>query len=391
MNWIREEAKYIFQTYKRQPLVLVKGKGSYVWDEKGKKYLDFFSGLGVNAFGQTHPVLFRALIQQAKKLGHTSNIYFTQPQIECARLLVEKTFPAQVFFSNSGAEAGECAIKLARRFGKEKSPDAYEIISFENSFHGRTMGTLTLTGQEKFRKGFDPLLSKVLYAKFNDSDSVKKLISPKTSAIIVEPVQGEGGVRPAKSSFLKLLREICDKNKILLIFDEVQCGLGRSGALFCFQHYGVVPDVLTLAKALGGGLPIGATLAKPHVAALLSGGDHASTFGGNPLVCAVATQVLKLLDKKLLKSVQEKSAYLISSLEKLKQKFPNKIKEIRGLGLMMGLELTEFGDGIVNGCRENGLLINCTQGNILRFLPPLNISKKEIDEALSVLQNEIRK
>ena len=291
MNWISEEEKFIFQTYKRQPLVLARGKGSYVWDEKGKKYLDFFSGLGVNAFGQCHPLLLRALLGQAKKLGHTSNLYYTQPQVECARLLAQKTFPGKVFFSNSGAEANECALKLARRFGKTKSPDAFEIIAFENSFHGRTLGTLTLTGQEKFQKGFDPLLPKVGYATLNDAESVKALISGNTTAIFVEPVQGEGGVRPAEKSFLKFLRELCDQNKILLVFDEVQCGLGRSGSLFCFEHYGVVPDVLTLAKALGGGLPIGATVAQPEIAALLSAGDHASTFGGNPIVCGLTTQV----------------------------------------------------------------------------------------------------
>lgn len=388
MDWIKEEEKYIFQTYRRQPFVIVRGKGSYVWDQKGKKYLDFFSGLGVNALGHCHPSVMRAVQNQIKKLNHTSNLYYTVPQIECAKELVKKSFGGKVFFSNSGAEANECAIKLVRRWGNQKGGmQRNEIISFYNSFHGRTMGTLTLTGQEKFQKGFDPLLSAVRYAHFNDLGSVKKLVSEKTCAIFVEPIQGEGGVHPASKAFLQGLRELCDQHNLLSIFDEVQCGMGRSGEIFCFKYYGVQPDILTLAKGLGGGLPIGATIATEKAAALFARGDHASTFGGNPVVCSAALAVLKNLDAKFLKLIQAKGEYILKSLIGLKEKFPHLIKEVRGVGLMVGVELMQEGDPIVEFCRNNGLLINCAQKNVLRFLPPLNISQSEIKSGLSVLGN----
>lgn len=395
MHWIQEENRFIFQTYRRQPIVLVRGRGSFVWDIRRKKYLDFFSGLGVNNIGHCHPSVARAVNSQVKKLMHTSNLYYTIPQIRCARELIQRTFSGKVFFSNSGAEANECAVKLARRWGRavevrsQKSEIRNEIIAFENSFHGRTLATLTLTGQKKFQKGFDPLLKKVLYARFNHLESVKALVSKRTSAIFVEPVQGEGGVYPAEQNFLKGLRKLCDQRRLLLVFDEVQCGLGRSGELFAYQHYGVMPDILTVAKGLGGGLPIGATLAKDRVASLFGKGDHASTFGGNPVVCAAAEQVLETMDRALLDSVKEKSEWLLSRLKELKENFPALIREVRGIGLMIGVELKVPGEPIVDFCRDHGVLINCTQEKILRFLPPLTISIPEIKIALRVLEKSL--
>ena len=386
MDYFKEEENFIFQTYRRQPLLLVKGKGSYVWDHKGKKFLDFFSGLGVNNLGHCFPRVAHAISSQAKTLMHTSNLYYTLPQIECAKELVRRTFPGKVFFSNSGAEANECAIKLARRWGKKNGDGRFEIITFQNSFHGRTMATLSLTGQEKFQKGFDPLLEKVVYAKFNDPDSVQKLVTKNTCAIFVEPVQGEGGVNPAEKSFLEFLRKICNDHNLLLVFDEVQCGMGRSGHLFFYQYFGMEPDILTMAKALGGGLPIGCTLAKEEVASLFNKGDHASTFGGNPVVCKAALSVLRELNKKRLDSVKGKSKILIEGLQKLKKQFPSLILEVRGMGLMLALELKVEGDQLVERAREQGLLINCTQGKVLRFLPPLIITPVEIKSALIKLE-----
>lgn len=391
MNWIETEEKFILQTYRRQPLVLIKAKGSFVWDEKGKKYLDFFSGLGVNNLGHCHPKVVRAVQSQVKKLIHTCNLYYTVPQIRCAEMLIQKTFPGKVFFCNSGAEANESAVKLARRWGKSNGNPSgrSEIIAFENSFHGRTFATLSLTGQEKYRKNFDPLFHKVVFAKFNDLELVKQLVNDQTCAIFIEPIQGEGGVYPADQIFLKGLRALCDQHRLLLVFDEVQCGLGRSGDLFAYQHYGVTPDALTVAKGLGGGLPIGAMIVKESIAGLLAKGDHASTFGGNPVVCAAAEAALKTINAPLLRSVKVKSQFLVDRLNQLKTKFPTLVKEARGVGLMIGMELSVPGDPAVDFCRQNGLLINCTQTNVLRFLPPLTISTTEIKQALAILESAL--
>lgn len=397
-DWLNREKKFIFQTYHRQPLLLIRGLGSFVWDHHHKKYLDFFSGLGVNNLGYSHPKIVQAVISQVKKVMHTSNLYYTLPQISCAQELIKRTFTGRVFFSNSGAEANECAIKLARRWGhrtKNKGEgegegrNKNEIIAFENSFHGRTLATLSLTGQGKYRKDFDPFLERILFAKFNDIESVRGQLSEKTCSIFVEPIQGEGGVNPAQKIFLKSLRKICDQKDLLLVFDEVQCGLGRSGELFCYQRYGVKPDILTLAKGLGGGLPIGATIAAHKVADLLGQGDHASTFGGNPVVCSASEQVLKIMTPQFINSVKSKSALLISGLERLKEKFPSTILEVRGAGLMIGLELKIPGKSMVELCRKFGLLINCTQERILRFLPPLTISNSEIKMGLAILERSL--
>ncbi|MFH1541060.1 MAG: aspartate aminotransferase family protein [Elusimicrobiota bacterium] len=386
MNYFDLEKKYIFQTYKRNPILVVKGKGKYLWDEKGKKYLDFFSGISVSAVGHCHSKIVKAIKIQSEKLIHASNLYYTKPQIELAKILSCLSFGGKVFFSNSGAEANECAIKLARKFAAETVKNGkYEIITFKNSFHGRTIATLSATGQEKFHKGFEPLLNGFKFAEFNDLSSVEKLISQKTCAIMIEPIQGEGGVYIAKLDFLKKLRKLCDKNKLLLIFDEIQCGLGRTGKIFAYKNYGVVPDILTLAKSLGGGLPIAATIAKNNIAETFDFGNHGSTFGGNPVCCAAGIEILKIVsDKKILKNIEETGNYFLSELRKLQKKH-DVIKDVRGLGLMVGLELKINGKEVVDKCLQNGLLINCTRDNVLRFLPPLVVVKKDIDNVISIL------
>lgn len=395
MNYFKLEKENIFQTYKRNPVLFVKGSGKYLWGDKGKKYLDFFSGISVSSAGHCHPKIVKAIKSQSEKLIHASNLYYTIPQIELAQTLSDLSLGGKVFFSNSGAEANECAIKLARKWGKSvRSPKSeiqkYEIISFKNSFHGRTIATLSATGQKKFHKGYEPLLDGFKFAEFNNLFSVKKLISRKTCAVIIEPVQGEGGVYPAKKEFLIGLRKLCNENKLLLIFDEIQCGLGRTGKIFAYKNYNVIPDVLTLAKSLGGGLPVAATIAKNPVAEVFGFGDHGSTFGGNPVCCAAAVEVLKIIsDKKLLNNVGEVGNYFLSELKKLQKKY-GVIKDVRGIGLMLGAELKINGKEIVGNCLQKGLLINCTQDNVLRFLPPLNINKKDADTAVSILADVLK-
>jgi predicted acetylornithine/succinylornithine family transaminase len=389
MDWIKTEKEFIFQTYRRQPLVLVKSRGSYVWDLAGQRYLDFFSGLAVNNLGHCHPAVTRAVSSQIRTLGHTSNVYYTLPQIRLARDLVRRAFPGKAFFSNSGAEANECAVKLARRWGK-KHGNRHEIVTFKNSFHGRTLATLTLTGQDKYQKDFNPLVEKVHYADFNDMESVRRTATAGVCAVFIEPVQGEGGLWPADPGFLKELKSFCAEKKLLLIFDEVQCGMGRTGRLFAWQHYGVRPDVLVLAKGVGGGLPMGVTIAGDEIAELLGFGDHASTFGGNPVVCAAAEQVLKIMDERFLASVRKRSALLFKGLGALKEKFPHQVRDVRGLGLMAGLDLKIPGEPLVAFARNEGLLINCVQNTVLRFLPPLNVTEAQIRTALRIIEKALQ-
>lgn len=391
MNFIELEKKYFIPVFKRNPVVLVKGKGKYLWDEKGKRYLDFFSGLGVNLFGHGHPGIIKAVEKQLKDLVHTGNLYYTKPQILLAKKLIELSFPGKVFFSNSGAEANECAIKLARKYGKtvHRSPSTvnrYEIIVFENSFHGRTLATLTATGQKKFHHRFEPLIPGFKYAKFNDLDSVRRLVGPKTCALMVELVQGEGGVIVAKKEFIQGLKHLAQAHRLVLIFDEIQTGLGRTSKLFAYEHYGVKPDILTLAKGLAGGFPLGATIVNQKLANVFTYGDHGSTFGGNLVACSASLEVLKLLNPQLLSQVQEVGKYFYQELKKLQKKY-NFIKEVRGIGLMLALELNFPGAKIVSACLEKGLLVNSTQEKVLRFLPPLIINKKDVDWAINILDS----
>ncbi len=386
MNIKEKSDKYVFNTYSRIQTVFVKGKGAKLWDENGNQYTDFLAGIAVCSLGHCHPAVTKAVCDQAAKLVHVSNLYYTAPQAELARLLVEKSFADRVFFANSGAEANEAAIKLARRYFNVKGQGSrYKIITMEHSFHGRTMATLSATGQEKIRKGFDPIVDGFIYVPFNDIEALKKNIDDSVCAVMLEPVQGEGGVIPADSLYLKTVRKICDDNGILLIFDEVQSGMGRCGRLFAHEIYNVKPDIMTLAKALGNGLPIGAMLASEKASKGFDPGSHATTFGGTPLVTSAAVEVVKIIsDPEFLKECREKGAYLRERLASLKDKH-SIIKEIRGKGLLVGMEIDGDAGKVVSQSMEKGFIINAIQGKILRFAPPLIIKKEEIDGLIETL------
>ena len=378
--------QYIFPTYTRSPVVLTKGKGMKVWDSEGKEYLDFASGIAVLNIGHLHPRVVEAIHKQSKTLMHVSNLYYSEPQIKLAELLVKHSFADKVFFCNSGAEANEAAIKLARKVKKDKGEsNRYEIITMENSFHGRTMATLSATGQKKFHHGFEPLLDGFTYVPFNNSKAVEDAITDTTCAVMVEPIQGEGGVNCPSPDYLKNLRDICDQIGLLLMFDEVQVGMGRTGKLFAYQHYGVEPDIMTLAKAMAGGMPVGAMLAKEEIASSFSRGTHASTFGGNPLSSAAGIATMEaLIQDKILENCQEMGEYFYSKLLSLKEKH-SFIKKVKGKGLILGIDLSFECAEIAMDCLKRGLLIICTMGNILRFLPPLIITEKEIDILIKTL------
>lgn len=393
-NTQQQENKYLMKTYKRYNVSVKKSKGQYVWDEDGKKYLDFFSGISVCSFGHGNPAVISAIKKQLDLFVHCSNVYYSKPQVEVAKALLDKSFKnGRVFLANTGAEANEGAIKIARKWGSDHplkdGTKRYEIIAFKNSFHGRTLATLAATGQEKFHIPFKPLQQKFVFAEFNNIDSVKKLINKNTVAVMIELVQGEGGINIADKKFVKDLRKLCDDKNLLLICDEIQCGLARTGKTFAWQHYGIKPDIFTLAKAIANGLPLGAVVADKKVAEVFNYGDHGSTFGGNPVSCAAAVATLKLITPKLLKDVTDKSKYFVKKLNELKKKF-SCIKEVRSLGLLVGVELDFAGKDIVEFCIAKGLLINCTQGNVLRFLPPFVITKKDIDKAIKILEDALK-
>ncbi len=390
---LRDSKKYIMNTYNRFPIVIIKGRGALVYDTDGKEYLDFVSGIAVCNLGHCHPKVTVAFQKQAQRLIHISNLYHNEPQIKLARLLVENSFANKVFFCNSGAEANEAAIKLVRKYAKEKlNGSRLEIITMEKSFHGRTMATITATGQEKVQKGFEPLLSGFKYVPFNNIDAVKKAINKKTAAVMVEPIQGEGGVNIPDNDYLKKLRRLCNDEGILLVFDEVQTGMGRTGKLFAYEHYDIEPDIMTLAKGLGNGVAIGAMLAKDNVAEAFAPGSHASTFGGNPLACSAAKAALEVIieDGILFENCIRMGDYLTKGLKELK-KGSSFIKDLRGKGLLIGMELNIDGKDIVMECIKEGLLISCTMDRILRFLPPLIITKEEIDSMLEILYNVFKR
>jgi len=390
---IDEAKKYIMNTYTRQPLVIHKGRGTRVYDPNGKEYLDFVSGVAVNNLGHCHPSVTVAFQKQAQRLVHVSNLYYTEPQVKLARLLVEHSFADKVFFCNSGTEAIEAAIKLARKYSHDKhGPDRHEIITMEQSFHGRTLAAVTATAQPKYHKGFEPLVPGFQYVPYNDLKAVAKAVTDRTAAVLVEPVQGEGGVRIPDNDYLPGLRKLCDEKGLLLILDEVQTGIGRTGKMFCYEHYGIEPDVMALAKGLGSGLPIGALLAKDHVAQAFSPGTHAATFGGNPLVCAAAVATIEVLLEEgfVPDNCRRMGDYLVERLKGLRQRH-SCIVSVRGKGLLVGMELTIDGKPIVLDCLEAGILINCTMDRVLRFIPPLIILKEEIDLLIDRLDAVLKK
>lgn len=385
-EWIDRADRVVMHTYGRQPLVLVRGEGCRLWDAEGREYLDFVAGLAVCNLGHAHPAVARAATEQLSRLVHVSNWYYTTPMVELAEELVRLSFADRVFFCNSGAEAVEAAIKLCRRNSRERHGlGRHRIVCMYNSFHGRTLGALSATGQEKFWHGFEPLVPGFGFVPWNDLAALEEALDDTVCAVILEPVQGEGGVILADRDYLAGVRQLCAERGILLVFDEVQCGLGRTGKLFAHEHYGVTPDVMALAKALAGGLPMGALLATEDVAQGFVPGTHASTFGGGPVIAAAAGAALEILsDPDFLAAVRQKGDYLGEKLADLKNRFPV-IEEVRGLGLMWGLQLAREGMPVVTSCREQGLLINCTQGNVVRLLPPLVVTKEELDQGLAIL------
>ncbi len=373
-------------TYQRFPVVLTRGQGCTVSDENGNSYIDFVAGIAVCNLGHAHPTVARAVAAQAETLVHVSNLYYTAPQVEAARRLVEHSFADRVFFCNSGAEANEAAIKLARKYCKDNGQtDRHRIVAMDMSFHGRTMATLSATGQEKIRKGFDPVLPGFDFVPFDDIESLRACVDETTCAVLLEPIQGEGGVRCPQESFLKEVRKICDDAGALLIFDEIQTGMGRTGKLFAYEHFAVEPDIMTLAKALANGLPMGAMLATEKIAASFGPGAHASTFGGTPLVSAAACEVLRILtEDDVIANCRQAGDYLKKRLQQLKERY-DIVKEVRGLGLLLGMELTVAGAPIVQACMAQGYLINCIQEKVLRFIPPLTITTEQIDAMIDCL------
>ncbi len=378
--------RYVMNTYVRSPVVITKAKGSRVWDVEGREYLDLFPGWGVSGVGYNHPWVLQALRGQSRRIIHVSNNYYQPLQWRAAKKLVDASFDGKVFFTNSGAEAVETAVKLARRWGQGR----YEIIAMERSFHGRTLAALSATGQAKHQQGFEPLVPGFVHVPFNDLEAVRRAITPKTCAILVEPIQGEGGVRVASDEFLRGLRELCDTHKLLLLMDEIQTGMGRTGRWFAYQHSGAQPDVLLLAKTLGGGFPIGAVIATRAIADTLTPGTHATTYGGNPMGCACILAVCEAVEaQQLLERVAMLSPSIFQRLAAIRQQVPM-IQDIRGRGFMVGIELSQDGRPIVEACRAKGLLINCTQERILRLLPAMTITRAQLDRALSILEQVLQ-
>lgn len=386
---IQDESRYMVQTYRRPEIVLERGQGMYLYDTEGNEYLDFTSGIAVAALGHSDPEWAAAIAEQSLKLAHVSNLYYTEPQVGLARRLVEHSFADRVFFSNSGAEANDGAIKFARKFARSQGhTDKHEIVAFSGSFHGRTLGAVSMTYKPQYREPFGPLLPGVLFAPFNDSAAARQLITDQTCAVFVEPVLGEGGVLPATAEFLMALREACDEHGALLVFDEVQCGLGRTGRLWAYEGYGVVPDMMTLAKPLANGLPIGAILVMDKVAAVLQPGDHGSTFAGGPLVCRAAEVVFdRIAQPAFLQQVTENGERLVGMLSDLAS---DHIVDVRGAGLLVGIELDTAVVPVIAAARERGLLIINAGENIIRLAPPLIVEASQIDTAVGIISQSLQ-
>ena len=384
-EWINLSDRYIMSTYKRFPIVLTRGLGVHVWDSDGHSYLDLVAGIAVCALGHAHPRVVAAIKEQAENLFHVSNLYHIAPQILLARLLVENSPLDKAFFCNSGAEANEAAIKLARKYASEHMKGRYELITMKDSFHGRTLATVTATAQERFHVGYAPLPEGFRYVPYNDLPALEAAVTESTCGVLVEPIQGESGVIIPAPGYLKGIRRICDEKGLLLIADEVQTGIGRTGTLFACEQEDVVPDMITLAKALGNGFPIGALLAKEKIAAVFVPGSHGSTFGGNPLACTAALATLEtIFEEGILENCRKVGEYFRSGLAALSEKHPI-IREVRGRGLILAVELTVPGAELVLKCMKKGILINCTNGNVLRFVPPLILTQQDVDKAVEVL------
>ncbi|MDO8578945.1 MAG: acetylornithine transaminase [Dehalococcoidales bacterium] len=388
-NWPELEQKYLMHTVERIPIVLVKGQGARVWDEAGKEYLDFVAGWAVNSLGHCHPVVVKAVTEQVQTLIQTSNQFYTIPQLRLAELLVQHSCLDKVFFSNSGAEANEGAVKLARRYGKLNLNGAYEVITVTGSFHGRTLAMVAASGQAKFQQPYTPLPSGFVNVGFNDIEAIKAATTDKTCAVMLEPVQGESGVNLVSEDYLAAVRAWCDQKGILLILDEIQTGIARTGTLFAYEQYGVEPDIMTLAKGLASGIPIGAVLAKEK-AAVFTPGQHGSTYGGNPLVCAAAYAAVKFtIDNNIAANAKQVGEYFMDGLRKLQRKYPF-VKEVRGRGLLIAIEFSsDIGKQVLMACLERGLLVNKVKPNAIRFMPPLIIGKKEVDQALDILDKAL--
>jgi len=377
--------RYLFPTYARAPLALVRGEGARVWDADGRSYLDFFSSTVVTNLGHRHPALVQAITEQAQRILHVSNLHYCEPQARLAEKLVKRSFADRVFLCNSGAEANEAAIKLARKHGHAVGDGRYEIVTTFNSFHGRTLATIAATGQEKVRTGFEPVQQGFRYAPYDDAGAIEAALTPRTIAVMVEPIQGEGGIVAPAPEYFRDLRALCDRHDLLLIFDEIQTGMGRTGTLFAYEQCGITPDIMTLAKGLGGGVPIGAMLAAKPAAAAFDSGSHGSTFGGNALTCAAGLAVMETLESEgVLANCLAMGERLRAGLQQLAATHPI-IEAVRGRGLLVGAVLREAGAAIVDRCRTNGLIINCTAGNVLRLTPPLTVSGAEVDEALAII------
>ncbi len=391
-DFVTTNKQYVFDTYGRAPIMLVSGRGCRVTDSRGREYLDFIGGLAACPLGHAHPKLTEAIAGQAGQLIHVSNLFYIEPQIRLAKILVENSFADKVFFCNSGAEANEGAIKIARKYFHDCGQhDRYHVVTMENSFHGRTLATLAATGQSKYRRGFEPETPGFSHVPFGDIDALRNAVTKATAAVILEPIQGEGGVRVPPPDFVQKVRELCTETGCLMILDEVQTGMGRTGKLFAHEHFGIAPDVMTLAKGLAGGVPMGAVMAVDGVASCLSPGTHATTFGGNPLAAAAGIAVLtELLTDGFLEQVISRGEYLRNRLEDLALQHPI-VKEVRGLGLMMAIELAVPGAELAAAMREAGVLVNCTAETVLRFLPPLIVSEDEIDEMIGKLDGELKK
>ena len=388
MDTVDKTDNFVFQTYMRQGKAFVKGQGATLWDEEGNEYTDFLAGIAVCSLGHCHPDITEVIAHQARNLLHVSNLFYTPPQADLAAKLCKKSFADRAFFSNSGAEANEAAIKLARRyFQKKGEKQRYTIITMKQSFHGRTMATLTATGQDKLKEGFYPVLEGFKYVPFNDIDALKREMDGSVCAVMLEPVQGEGGIVPAQKEYLQAVRQLCHDSGTLLIFDEIQCGLGRCGTLFAHEHYGVTPDIMTLAKALGNGIPIGAMLATADAATGFDFGSHASTFGGNPFATSVALKVMEIISNPtFLEQVRDRGDYFKEQLRLLVDKHDRAVS-VRGRGLLVGLEVDKDAGYFVTQLMKKGFIINGIQDKVLRFAPPLIIDKNDIDRLMTALDS----